>query len=298
MSLNLALILTESARKHPGKPAVILDQFKLTYAQVDALSTQVASSLRAAGVNRGDKVGLMLPNVPQFVIAYFGILKAGAVVVPMNVLLRAPEVGFYLGDSEAKALIVWDDFAGEALKAAAEAGSITSFVVSKPGTQATPDGSRSFNDLLAGDATFDMEATSPDDTAVILYTSGTTGKPKGAELTHFNLFMNCHTTLSLVELHDDDVALVVLPLFHSFGQSAVMNTAIHAGATLTLVPRFDAAKVLEVIQRDRVTEFSGVPTMYFALLHHPEAEQYDTSSLRLCTSGGASMPGEVMRAFE
>jgi long-chain acyl-CoA synthetase len=152
---------------------------------------------------------------------------------------------------------------------------------------------------MQGSARFDMHATGPDDVAVILYTSGTTGRPKGAELTHFNLFMCCDIGANrLISLADDDVSMAVLPLFHSFGQSNVMNTAVYAGGTITLVPRFDPTKVLEVIQRDRVSIFCGVPTMYFALLHHPDAGKYDTSSLRLCISGGASMPGEVMKAFE
>src|SRR5438105_3072904 len=125
MSWNLAVMLRESARSKPGKTAVILDQFALTYEQLEGASNQVARSLREAGVRPGDRVGLMLPNVPQFPIAYFGILKAGAVVVPMNVLLRAPEVAYYLGDSEARTLIVWDDFAPEAMKATAELGGVS-----------------------------------------------------------------------------------------------------------------------------------------------------------------------------
>jgi long-chain acyl-CoA synthetase len=299
MSLNLAVMLRESALAKPQKPAVILDDFKIPYAAVEAASNQVAANLRAAGLQSGERVGLMLPNVPQFVIAYFGILKAGLVVVPMNVLLRAPEVAFYLGDSEAKVLITWEDFAEEAMKGAAELRGLTAYVVNRPGSDSRPPNTRSFNELMSGSPDFDMVASDPDDTAVILYTSGTTGKPKGAELSHFNLFMCCQVGADrLVEFQENDVAMAVLPLFHSFGQSNVMNTSIYSGGTITLVPRFDADKVLEVMQRDRVTIFCGVPTMYFALLNHPRAGDYDLSSLRLCISGGAAMPGEVMTAFE
>ena len=298
MSLNLAVMLREAALAKPDKTAVILDQFKLDYKTLDALSNQIAGRLREAGVKRGDRVGLMLPNVPQFVAAYYGILKAGGVVVPMNVLLKAPEVAFYVGDSEARLLIAWEDFAGEALKGAAEVGDVTTYVVMKPGSESLPAGARNFAELMQGSPKFDMEPTDPDDTAVILYTSGTTGRPKGAELSHFNLYMCCNIGKGLVAVQEDDVALGVLPLFHSFGQSNVMNTAVLNGITITLVPRFDPDKVLEVIQRDRVTLFFGVPTMYFALLHHPDAGKYDTSSLRLGLSGGAAMPGEVMKAFE
>jgi long-chain acyl-CoA synthetase len=299
MSFNLATMLRESALARPDKVAVILDQFRLDYKSVEALSNQVAGALRGAGVERGDRVALMLPNVPQFVIAYYAILKAGAVVVPMNVLLRAPEIEWYVGDSESRVLITWEDFADEAVRGVGQLEGVTTFVVNKPGSEARPEGTRAFAELMQGPPTFDLVATDPDDTAVILYTSGTTGKPKGAELTHFNLFMCCQVGADrLVEYEEQDVALAVLPLFHSFGQSNVMNTTIYAGGTLTLVPRFDADKVFEVIQRDRVSIFAGVPTMYFALLHHPRAADYDTSSMRLCISGGAAMPGEVMKAFE
>ncbi len=299
MSWNLAVMLRESARGRPDKPAVILDQVSLTYAQLEAASNQVGRSLREAGLRPGDRVCLMLPNVPQFVMAYFGVLKAGGVVVPMNVLLKAPEIAFFLNDSEARHLIVWDDFASEALKGTAGMGGVTVHVARRPGGGDLPEGTRDFAELLQGVPRLDMAQTSADDTAVLLYTSGTTGRPKGAELSHFNLFMCCEVSSTrLIALRDDDVTLAVLPLFHSFGQSNVMNTTIYAGGTMTLVPRFDAGKVLEVMQRDRVTFFLGVPTMYFALLHHPDAGRYDISSLRVCISGGASLPGEVLRAFE
>ncbi len=298
MSLNLALILRESAKKNPDHPCVILDSFKFTYGQMDTLSSQVASSLRAAGMKKGDRVGLMLPNVPQFVMAYFGVLKAGGIVVPMNVLLKAPEVNFYVADSDSRFLIVWEDFAGEALKGVESLKGIATWVVLKPGSTAAPAGTKSFMELLAGSPKFEMEATSADDTAVILYTSGTTGKPKGAELTHANLFLNCHFIGHVFGSTPADVTLVVLPMFHSFGQSAVMNVALHVGGTLTLVPRFDTEKVLEVMQRDKVTVFPGVPTMFFALLHHATADKFDLSALRICASGGAAIPGEVLLAFE
>jgi long-chain acyl-CoA synthetase len=180
-----------------------------------------------------------------------------------------------------------------------ELSGVTTYVALKPGSEAASEGARSFAELLRGSPRFELVATDPNDTAVILYTSGTTGRPKGAELTHFNLFMCCEVGATrLIDVREDDVSLAVLPLFHSFGQSNVMNTMFYAGGTITMVPRFDPAKVLEVIERDRVSIFAGVPTMYFALLNHPDAARYDASSLRLCISGGAAMPGEVMTAFE
>src|SRR5947207_13240891 len=301
MSFNLATMLRESARSRPEKVAVILDQFRLDYQTVDALSNQLAGSVTAAGVRRGDRVGLMLPNVPQFVIAYYGILKAGAVVVPMNVLLKAPEVAFYVGDSEARVLITWEDFAAEAVEGVSQLSGVATYVDNRPGSEARPQGRRQFTELLQGSPAFDMVPTDPDDTAVILYTSGTTGKPKGAELTHLNMLLNARLSDMMYPRADHDVHLITLPMFHSFGQSVQMNAGIYNRATLVLLPRFSPDAALRLMEEEHITFFAGVPTMYWALLNYPRADQYDLQkiarNLRLAISGGAAMPVEVMRAF-
>jgi long-chain acyl-CoA synthetase len=298
MSFNHAVILREAALKTPDKVAVVLASHRLTYAQLEEMSNRVAAGLRDSGVRVGDRVALMLPNIPQFLIAYFAILKAGAVMVPMNVLLKAPEVAHQVRDSGAVAMIVFDGVAAEAAKGIAEVDPALPTYVVSTGMGVAPEGARAFEALLAGDAAFDMEPTTPEDTALLLYTSGTTGRPKGAELTHFQLYMACDVAGRLFGVREDDVFLVVLPLFHVFGLSAVANVGIRFNATLVLVPRFDAGAVLEVIQADRVTVFGGVPTMFIALLQHPELDRFDLSSLRTSVSGGASIPGEVIRQFE
>jgi long-chain acyl-CoA synthetase len=297
MSLNLATMLRESAMAHPGKPAALYDGGRLTYAELDALSDRFAAGLRAAGVSPGETVGLQLPNIPQFPIAYFGMLKAGCVGVPVNVLLKAPELAHCLRDARARALVTWAGVADEALKGAHEAGVGSVYVAHTPGLPET-EGHR-FEELLAVEPeTPPLEQTDPGDTAVIVYTSGTTGTPKGAELTHYQLYMNADTPGRLFGIRDDDVVLVVLPLFHVFGLSSQLNICVRFGATMSLVPRFEPAKVLEVMQRDGVTVFEGVPTMYVALLNHPQVEDYDLSSLRIAISGGAPIPAEVLDAFE
>ena len=298
MSYNLASICREAAVETPDKPALIFDDVKITYRELDILSDAAAAGLRAAGVQRGDAVGLQLPNIPHFLIAYFGILKAGAVVVPMNVLLKAPEIAHQLRDSGARLLVAWDGVAAEAAKGAASAGDVPLYVV-VTGMGAMPAGARDANELTAAvTGSWEIEATDPTDTAVIIYTSGTTGTPKGAELTHFQLYMNCDVSGRLFGLVREDVGIAVLPLFHVFGLSSVANVCLRFGGTLTLVPRFEPSKVLQVIERDRVTIFSGVPTMFIALLNSPDLAKYDLSSLRVSNSGGASIPGEVIRAFE
>jgi long-chain acyl-CoA synthetase len=289
MSENLATILTETAERLPDQTAFKLDDIELSYSMLDEGSARVAALLKSKGLESGDRVGLMMPNVPYFPAIYFGILRAGAVVVPMNVLLKAREVGFYLEDPSAKLLFAWGDF-GEAAEAGAEKAGAEVILV-KPGE---------FEKLLAEqEPDRELADRTRDDTAVILYTSGTTGKPKGAELTHSNLYRNsAGVSQKLGEMSEDDVLLGALPLFHSFGQTCTMNSAVSVGATVTMLPRFDPDKALEIIQRDRVTIFQGVPTMYNAMLHSESCDSADCSTLRLCMSGGAAMPAELMREFE
>jgi long-chain acyl-CoA synthetase len=300
MGLNLASLLTESAGRAPGAPALRLGDVELSYGELDERSAQLATLLRERGFQPGDRVGVMLPNVPEFPVAYYGVLRAGGVVVPMNVLLKRREIAFYLQDSGAKLLLAWHGFAEEAREGADDAGA--ELVEVEPASFAAQ--------LAASGAPYppmtgerrtgaDLVDTAEDDTAVILYTSGTTGKPKGAELTHLNLFRNADvSSRTTCEIGAGDIVLGALPLFHSFGQTVAMNASLKVGACLTLVPKFDPGEALATMQRDGVTHFYGVPTMYGALLHHPERESFDTSSLRTCITGGASMPVEVLRGFE
>jgi long-chain acyl-CoA synthetase len=294
MDFNLAVMLRESARRTPDKTAVILGTTRLSYAQLDELSDRAAAGLAAAGVAPGDTVGLQLPNIPRFVIAYFGILKAGCVVVPMNVLLKAPEIEFQLRDSGARVLITFGGVLDESAKAA-EATGTSLYVV----TEGAPATGTAFEALLSGDSPGPrLTERSPADPAVIIYTSGTTGTPKGAVLSHLSLYMNADIPGRLFEFTADDTVLVALPLFHVFGLASVMNTCVLLGGTMTLVPRFEPRAVLEVMQRDRVSVFMGVPTMYIALLQAVDAAGYDLASLRVAVSGGAPIPAEVIDSFE
>jgi long-chain acyl-CoA synthetase len=285
---NLAELLTHTATRRPESTAVKLDDLELTYAGLDEASARVAGLLRAKGVRPGDRVGVMLPNVPHFAVVYYGILRAGGVVVPMNVLLKEREVAYYLADSEARLLFAWHEFADAAHGGSDQAHADCLLV--EPG---------SFEALLGrSDRVAEVIERDGRETAVILYTSGTTGTPKGAELTHDNLRRNAAISAGLFGVDGETVTLGALPLFHSFGQTCGLNATVGAGGCLTLVPRFDPERVLEVIERDRVTVFEGVPTMYAALLNHTARERFDTATLRVCVSGGAAMPVEVMRAFE
>jgi long-chain acyl-CoA synthetase len=289
MSENLAGLLSETARRRGDHIAFKLEDVELNYALLDDGSARMAALLKSKGLEHGDRVGLMLPNVPYFPIVYYGILRAGGVVVPMNVLLKEREVHFYLEDSGAQLLFAWYQFAEDAQQGASDAGA--ECILVEPGK---------LEQLLASqEPDRGVADRAGDDTAVVLYTSGTTGTPKGAELTHANLRENCMiVTHKLGEFTEDDVLLGALPLFHSFGQTCAMNASVGIGAMVTLLPRFDPDKALQMIERDGVTVFQGVPTMYNAMLHCDSAETADTSTLRVCTSGGAAMPAELMRAFE
>jgi long-chain acyl-CoA synthetase len=286
--VNLAANLTASAEVLGEKTALKLDELGMSYRALDTASARVAGLLAQRGVGPGDRVGVMLPNVPEFAVVYFGVLRAGGVVVPINPLLKEREVEFYLSDSGARMLFAWHGLAEAAEAAARQTDAECVFVM--PGE---------FARLLAGyDPEPGLVDRAPDDTAVILYTSGTTGAPKGAELTHANLSSNVAAVVSLHSFGEDDVLLGALPLFHSFGQTCSMNAAVACGATLSLMSRFDAGRALDIIERDRATVFQGVPTMYSALLNHPTREAFDVSTLRECVSGGASLPAEVLRGFE
>src|SRR4051812_26250712 len=285
---NFATELSAAAADAGHRPAVKLDGIVLTYSMLDAAAARAAGMLRAKGVEGGDAVGLQMPNVPYFPIVYFAVLRLGAVVVPMNPLLKGPEVEHHLSDSGAKLIVAWHGF-GDAANEGSQAAGAEAVLV-EPGAF-----EQMLGDAEPVDAVVDRD---DDDAAVIIYTSGTTGTPKGATLTHSNLAAGAEVARDLVDAGPDWVSLATLPLFHVFGMNSVMNVSVRARGLLTLLPRFEPAKALEIIQRDKVTTFAGVPTMYTALLHHPERGDYDTSSLDLSVSGGSAMPVEVLRGFD
>ena len=286
---HLSSVFEQAAASHAERAAVRMDDLVLSYSELRDAAGRVTSLLSSFGIEPGDRVAVMLPNVPAFPIVFYGALGAGAVVVPMNPLLKSREVAYYLGDSGAKVLFAWHAVADEAAKGATETGARV-VEVDEPDLAS----------LLAGfTPAAPHHRQSGDDDAVILYTSGTTGRPKGAELTHANLTGNAGlTAATLLNAGPDDVVMGCLPLFHVFGLTCGLNATIVGGGTLTLLPRFDPARALEIIGRDQVTIFEGVPTMYAAMLHHPAQANADTSSLRTCVSGGAAMPVEIMRGFE
>ena len=297
-SRNLASILARSAAARPSHAAVIAGEHTFDYATVDLFARMFAGALRNLDIKPGEHVALVLPNVPQFTVAYFGCHYAGNPVVPLNVLLTADELAYHLENAEAAAVVTWDLFLPQVQEAAARTPNVRHVVVAKAdlGDLTAPEGVHNLTAVVAGATAVDEpHPTSAHDTAVVLYTSGTTGRPKGAELTHANLLANAEVAAGLVDLEPDTVALVALPLFHAFGMSVMHNAVLSVGGTLVLLPRFTASGAYDLLDEHRVTFFGGVPTMYMALLSEPVRE---LPALKWCVSGGAPMPAEVLHAFE
>jgi long-chain acyl-CoA synthetase len=308
--LNLAVMLEDSARRVPERDAIVFGQLRITYAEVDAAANRVANLLVERGVQPGDKVALSCPNVPQFPIVYYGILKAGAVVVPLNVLFKEREVAYHLDDSDAVAYFCFEGTADLPVGTAGwnafnrVKGCEHFFLITTNPEEEQPppfDGSKTFGAAVAGmSARFESRLCEGTDSAVLLYTSGTTGQPKGAELSHLNLVLNALTNHRIFRSDpmDPDVHLVTLPLFHSFGQTVQLNAGFGVGATLVLMARFDPRAALQLMQRERVTFFAGVPTMYWGLLSALDDAVDVTAiagNLRRSVSGGASLPVEILR---
>lgn len=307
--LNLSVIIEDSARRYPTKDAFTFMDTTLNYAQINGAANQVANGLQSIGIQPGDKVALSCFNIPYFPIIYYGILKAGAVVVPLSVLLKKDEIAYHLKDSDAKAYFCFigtEDLPMGQMGYAGfqEADQCKHFFMIMPkGDMPSPiAGTKTLGALMASHSPkFETVQTGADDTAVIIYTSGTTGRPKGAELTHSNLMLNTVLSSNLGRITKDDVQMVVLPLFHIFAMVVVMNVGVYKGAKNILLPRFDAKAVFGLMQKHKITIFAGVPTMYWGLLSYKGDEfNYEeiSGNLRMCLSGGAALPVQVLKDFE
>jgi long-chain acyl-CoA synthetase len=310
--LNLSALLEDSAATYGDREAVVLGGTRLTYAQVNGAANQVANLLVSRGIEPGDKVALSCPNLPYFPIVYYGILKVGASVVPLNVLLKGREVAYHLDDSDAKAYFCFEGTEELPIGQAGHEGFTQTegcehfFVITVDPAAASPiEGAETLGAAMKDQQpTFDTVATDEDDTAVILYTSGTTGQPKGAELRHRNMVSNALTGKALfgADAEHPDTYLCVLPLFHSFGQTVIMNGGFAYGGTVVMLPRFEADAALKTMAAEKVTFFAGVPTMYWGLLGALEDSGVEVTelaaNLRVAAAGGSALPVEVHKEFE
>ena len=308
---NLAALLETTAGRFPERDAIVLGETRLSYAQVAGAANQVANLLVERGLGPGDRVALSCPNLPYFSIVYFGILKAGATVVPLNVLLKAREITYHLQDAEVSAYFCFEGtpdlpMGTEGHRAFEQAQDCEHFFVitADPGEPSPVEGASTLGQGMAAQPpTFASHDAADGDTAVILYTSGTTGQPKGAELTHANMRSNALVSDQLfrADAERPDTYLCVLPLFHSFGQTVIQNSAFAYGGTVVMLPRFEAAAALRLMQQEKVTFFAGVPTMYWGLLGALD-DSVDVAALaatlRVAAAGGSALPVEVHKTFK
>jgi long-chain acyl-CoA synthetase len=281
---NVAELPHGHALRAPDSIAVRSGGETWSYGELWAACARFGGATKDQGIEPGERVVLIAPGVPEFLIAYYGLLAAGAVVVTMNPMATSREIAYVIDDGDCKLVLAWHECAAQAAEAASASG--CDFWRLRPGAA----------DLLAATPLPAPRKTRDEDTAVILYTSGTTGRPKGAELSHRNLLACGATFTEVFGATGDDLFGTALPLFHIYGGAVIMCTAIFNGATLSLIPRFDAVEALKLLATGELTIFAGVPTMYNALLQIER--QADLSSLRFCISGGASLPEEVLRSFE
>lgn len=294
MSLNLFESLQKSAEKFPNHNAITFKNKNVTYSVLLSQVECVASKLIHDGIKKGDRVALILGNCPEFVTAYYGILRAGGVVVPVNPNFTKDEISFILSNSQAKAVIANStiDTIIEILKVELKQIEMLYYVESNKAEL-------SWGQLLDKNSDDnEYPLIIEEDLAVILYTSGTTGKPKGAMLSHRNLVSNAQSIVELVEFNKNDRILAVLPMFHVFCLSICINAPVMCGANIVIVQRFSPREVINTIFYEQVTLFAGVPTMYNFLLQLEEYSAEYFASIRACFSGGASMPVELLQRFE
>ncbi len=291
---NLSDNLKNTALRFPNNKAYSFLNQSATFEELNRLVDRVASGLSAQGIGKGDRVAILLGNCPQFLISYYGILRTGATVVPINPIFTSREINYILSNSKAKAAIASSALQSVLLELKDQLDGLELLLFTESG-----EPERSFEQFLQNaDDYFESVLIDDEDIAVILYTSGTTGEPKGAMLTHRNMTSNAEAVCELFELTDKDRSLTVLPIFHVFCMTVCVNASIACGATILLLPKFSPADVIQTIREEKATMFAGVPTMYNFMLQFPEATEEDFSSIRLCVSGGAPIPVELLYKFE
>jgi long-chain acyl-CoA synthetase len=292
MEKNLGAVLEDNLSSRREQVAIWWKDGFDTFADLDQKASAIARSLGERGFKPGQRVGIHLANIPQFVYAYFGILKAGGQIVPINVMLKPNELEFLGNDSALTFIITQPSLAGNVLSARRNIPTLKEIFSLSP----LPEGTSPFDDLLNHPGESLPAKGRAEEVAVIFYTSGTTGRPKGAMLTHSNLYTNARATAQTYAYQAEDVIVFGMPLFHSSGQTNVMNAAFSQGAAMVMIPRFTPEAVFAAVQAYPVSVFIGVPTMYHQILNHPEVDRFSTERLRIFIVGAASMPEALFRS--
>ncbi|MEH7225757.1 fatty acid--CoA ligase family protein [Bacillus sp. JJ1566] len=307
--MNLSTRLRETAKRYFDKPAYIFQENVSTYAELDGAVTKFASGLEKLGIQKGDHIALVLGNTPHFVIGFYGALRVGATVIPINPIYTPDEIGYIVNNGDVKAVITLDLLVPLFEKMNEHLPKVEHLIVCE-----TPEGAnggvdvsklsiypkmKSFAKLVgSGELSFVGPTLEDEDIAVILYTSGTTGKPKGAMLTHMNLYSNARDVADYLKISEQDRVITTLPMFHVFCLTVALNAPLMSGGTLLIVPKFSPKEIFKIAKDHEATVFAGVPTMYNFLLQYPDGNPEDLNSLRLCISGGAAMPVALLQGFE
>jgi long-chain acyl-CoA synthetase len=296
-------ILQNACQSYPNNTAITFYDRKISYQELFHASQAFASALQKKGVQKGDRVAIMLPNCPQYVIAYYGSLATGAIITQINPMLVERELQHILQDSGAETIVVLDGLYPKVKSVQQHANLKNIIAVSLQSSDADFQPDASFDQFMkAGDGKINHVSIDPvNDIAVLQYTGGTTGRSKGAMLTHSNILANVVQSYEFFK-HElkmgSERTLSVIPLFHVFGMTSAMNLSVYIAGDSIMLPRFEIEEVLETIKREQPTTFPGVPTMYVALTNHPKAEEYGMGSIQVCNSGSAPMPVELLREFE
>jgi long-chain acyl-CoA synthetase len=294
--MNVADLVRETAKRLPDKAALVFHDEPVSYAQLDAEIDKAAAGLADLGIKPGDRVALLVHNVPHFVYAYYGALRAGGVVIPLNTMLTGEEIAYILGDAQARVVIAAEPFV-PVLDGLRETLPMLEHVV-VAGTRA-PVGAMTWEQMTSRGGASPAIEPKPGDLAALPYTSGTTGKPKGAMLSHANLLANLEqmSGVPMLAEAESDVVLLVLPLFHIYALNVILGLTVKVGATALLMERFDAGQSLGAMERHKVTVLFGAPPMFIAWVNTPGVERYDLSRVRLAVSGAAALPGAVLEEF-
>jgi long-chain acyl-CoA synthetase len=295
-TLNIATLVRETAARLPDKTALIFHDKPIAYAEVDREIDRAAAGFASLGVKKGDRVAVLVHNIPHFIYAYYGLLRAGAVMIPLNTMYTAEEVGYIVSDADARAIVVAEPFAGTVDGIHNTLPMLEHVIVA--GTRA-PVGAMTWDQMTGRGGEAPSIETQADDLAVLAYTSGTTGKPKGAMLSHGNLLANLDQMgkAPLLAEAEDDVVLLTLPMFHIYALNVILGLTMRVGGSAVLQERFDAVGSLDAIERHKVTVLFGAPPMFIAWLNTPGVERYDLSSVRVAVSGAAPLPGMVLEDF-
>ncbi|WP_017754288.1 fatty acid--CoA ligase family protein [Calidifontibacillus oryziterrae] len=302
--MNLSSRLAQSAERYPDKDAYIFNGKSSSYAQLNHQVNQFADGLSMVGVKKGDHVALILGNSPHFVIGLYGALRAGATVIPINPIYTPDEIGYILNNGDVKVVVTLDKLIPLFDKMNSHLPMVEQYVFVETGealqqSYSISNKMKSFTSLLsASDGIFEGPVLDKDDVAVILYTSGTTGKPKGAMLTHENVYSNARDVADYLKINDADKVIATLPMFHVFCLTVALNAPLMNGGTVIIVPRFSPADIFKIVVEQNATVFAGVPTMYNFLFQYPEGNPEDFRNIRLCISGGASLPVALLKNFE